>query len=98
MAHGAGDAGEHWHAGIRFCRWRACAMGVRLSVRELRQNASKYLEEVAAGKSIEITDRDRPVARLVPFTADPWRDLVSAGDAVLNLGGLAFLFEAAAEL
>ena len=37
-----------------------------ISVGELRQNASKYLEDVAAGESIEITDRGRPVARLVP--------------------------------
>jgi hypothetical protein len=36
-----------------------------ISVRELRRNASKYLEDVAAGESIEITDRGSPVARLV---------------------------------
>jgi prevent-host-death family protein len=53
-----------------------------IGVRELRQNASKYLKEVAAGESIEITDRGRPIARLVPTTGDPWRDLISAGDVV----------------
>jgi len=51
-------------------------------VRELRQHASRYLDEVAAGESIEITDRGRPVARLVPITGDPWEDLVSAGEVV----------------
>jgi antitoxin (DNA-binding transcriptional repressor) of toxin-antitoxin stability system len=40
------------------------------------------LEEVAAGESIEITDRGRPVARLVPITGDPWQDLISAGEVV----------------
>ena len=54
----------------------------KIGVRELRQNASKYLEEVAAGASIEITDRGRPVARMVPITGDPWQDLISAGEVV----------------
>ena len=53
-----------------------------IGVRELRQHASKYLEEVAAGDSIEITDRGRPVARLVPITSDPWEDLIKAGEVV----------------
>jgi prevent-host-death family protein len=53
-----------------------------IGVRELRQHASRYLDEVAAGESIEITDRGRPVARLVPITGDPWEDLVSAGEVV----------------
>jgi prevent-host-death family protein len=51
-------------------------------VRELRQNASHYLSRVAAGEWIEITDRGRPVARLVPITDDPWQDLVNAGEVV----------------
>jgi len=53
-----------------------------IGVRELRQHASRYLEEVAAGESIEITDRGHPVARLVPITGDPWEDLISSGDVV----------------
>lgn len=53
-----------------------------IGVRELRQHASKYLEEVAAGESIEITDRGHPVARLVPITNDPWEDLINAGEVV----------------
>ncbi len=35
-------------------------------MRELRQNASRYLRRVAAGESITVTDRGRPVAVLVP--------------------------------
>jgi prevent-host-death family protein len=53
-----------------------------IGVRELRQHASRYLKEVAAGGSIEITDRGHPVARLVPITSDPWEDLISAGEVV----------------
>ena len=53
-----------------------------IGVRELRQHASKYLKEVAAGESIEITDRGRPVARLVPTGADPWTDLINAGEVI----------------
>lgn len=39
----------------------------RVGVRELKQNASAVLRRVEAGESIEITDRGRPIARLVPL-------------------------------
>ena len=48
-------------------------------MRELRQHASRYLERVARGESLEVTDRGRPVARLVPLTADAWVDMVASG-------------------
>ncbi len=51
----------------------------QIGVRELRQNASKYLVRVAAGETFEVTDRGRPVARLVPVEPDPWDDLVLRG-------------------
>lgn len=51
-------------------------------MRELRQHASRFLKDVAAGESIEITDRGRPVARLVPITSDPWEDLIAGGEVV----------------
>jgi len=38
-------------------------------VRELKQNASAVLRRVEAGESMEVTDRGRPVARLVPIAA-----------------------------
>ena len=53
-----------------------------IGVRELRQHASLYLSRVAAGELIEITDRGRPVARLVPITDDPWQDLINAGEVL----------------
>lgn len=40
-----------------------------VGVRELRQNASVLLRRVAAGESLIVTDRGRPVARLSPITA-----------------------------
>jgi len=51
----------------------------RIGVRELRQNASRYLAQVARGETVEITQHGRPVARLVPVPADPWADLVARG-------------------
>jgi prevent-host-death family protein len=38
-----------------------------VGVRELRQNASAVLRRVQAGETLEVTDRGRPVARLVPI-------------------------------
>lgn len=48
-------------------------------MRELRQHASRYLDKVAAGEVIEVTDRGRPVARLVPIERDHWSDLLASG-------------------
>lgn len=39
----------------------------RIGVRELRQQASKYLQDVKNGETIEVTERGEPVARLVPI-------------------------------
>ncbi|WP_158531659.1 MULTISPECIES: type II toxin-antitoxin system Phd/YefM family antitoxin [unclassified Meiothermus] len=38
----------------------------RISARELKNRLGRYLGLVREGKSLEITDRGRPVARLVP--------------------------------
>lgn len=51
----------------------------RIGVRELRQHASRYLERVSRGETLEVTDRGRLVARLVPIATDPWDDLVASG-------------------
>jgi prevent-host-death family protein len=37
----------------------------RIGVRELRRQASEILRRVAAGESVEVTDRGRPVAVLL---------------------------------
>ena len=51
----------------------------RIGVRELRQHASRYLERVAHGETLEVTDRGRLVARLVPVTTDAWADMIAGG-------------------
>jgi prevent-host-death family protein len=40
----------------------------RIGVRELRQNASRYLDRVRAGETIEVSDRGELVALLIPPT------------------------------
>jgi prevent-host-death family protein len=52
---------------------------MRIGVRELRQHASRYLAMVQRGEVVEVTDRGRLVARLVPATGDTWDELVAAG-------------------
>lgn len=55
----------------------------RIGVRELRQHASRYLALVARGESVEVTDRGRPVALLVPVRGEPW-DALLASNRVLQ--------------
>jgi prevent-host-death family protein len=39
----------------------------KVGIRELRQNASAVLRRVAAGETVEVTDRGRSVARIIPM-------------------------------
>jgi prevent-host-death family protein len=58
-----------------------------IGVRELRQHASRYLERVRRGESIEVTDRGTPVAILVPAATHDVRDrLVREGRLVPRRG------------
>lgn len=41
-------------------------MTTRIGIRELRQGLSAALHRVRAGETLEVTDRGRPVARVVP--------------------------------
>jgi prevent-host-death family protein len=52
----------------------------RIGVRELRQNASRYLDRVAAGEVIEVTQRGQLIARIIPATTDPWTALIASGE------------------
>lgn len=54
----------------------------RIGLRELRQNASRYIARVAQGESVEVTQRGRLVARIVPAGADPWEDLILRGEVI----------------
>jgi prevent-host-death family protein len=38
-----------------------------IGIRELRQNASLYLRQIAAGATLVVADRGRPVALLTPI-------------------------------
>jgi prevent-host-death family protein len=51
---------------------------LRIGVRELRQHASRYLALVARGEPVEVTDRGRPVAMLVPVHDEPWDALLAS--------------------
>jgi prevent-host-death family protein len=56
-------------------------MADRVGIRELRQNLSVYLRRVAAGERLEVTERGRPVAQLIPApdAADPLGRLAARG-------------------
>jgi prevent-host-death family protein len=46
-----------------------------VGIRELKENASALIRRVAAGETIRVTDRGRPVARIVPLREDEgWWD------------------------
>jgi prevent-host-death family protein len=62
-----------------------------VGVRELRQRASELLRRVEQGESIEITDRGRPVAVLIPVPEDPLERLCASGDLTDAEGTLAEL-------
>lgn len=54
----------------------------RIGLRELRQNASRYLAQVARGETVEVTQRGRLVARIVPAGEDTWDELIVRGDVL----------------
>jgi prevent-host-death family protein len=60
----------------------------RVGLRELNQNASAVVRQVAAeGVSIEVTDRGRPVARIVPVARpDRLEELIERGDVIASDG------------
>lgn len=53
----------------------------QVGVRALKQNASAVVADAAAGRDVTITDRGRPVARLVPLSRGRLDALVAAGRA-----------------
>lgn len=58
----------------------------RVGIRELRQNASKYIRLVKAGETLEVTERDVPVALLTPLPGisgrSPRERLIAEGTLV----------------
>ncbi len=58
-------------------------MSGTVGVRELRQNLSVYLRRVKAGERLTVTERNVPVAELVPLGADldPIERMIADGQA-----------------
>ena len=52
-----------------------------VGIRALKQNASAVVATAAAGETIIITDRGRPVAQIVPLPSSRLQALVEAGRA-----------------
>jgi prevent-host-death family protein len=52
-----------------------------VGIRALKQNASAVVAEVAAGATVTITDRGRPVAQLSPLPATRLQQLLDSGHA-----------------
>lgn len=52
---------------------------IKVGMRELSQRTARVLAMVRAGETVEITDRGRTVARLVPAVDDRYEQLVAAG-------------------
>jgi prevent-host-death family protein len=51
----------------------------QVPIRELNQDTAGVLARVEAGEVVEVTNRGRPVARIVPVAVDVVADLVAAG-------------------
>lgn len=51
----------------------------QVPIRELNQDTAGVLARVEAGESVEITNRGKPIARLVPVVSQEMSDLVTAG-------------------
>ena len=54
------------------------------NIADLRNRLTRYLHEVRAGEEIVVRDRQRPIAKIVPFTVDG----DDADEAALVAGGL----------
>ncbi len=59
----------------------------RAGIRELRQNASALIRRVIAGETIEVTERGRPVARIVPLQGRNVIDQMVAEGRASPVGG-----------
>lgn len=49
---------------------------IRASVSHTKNHLSALLAQVKAGETVLITDRDRPIARIVPMEESSWTDRV----------------------
>lgn len=52
-----------------------------VGIRALKQNASAVVARAAAGETVTVTDRGRPVARMGPIASSTVEELTSSGRA-----------------
>jgi prevent-host-death family protein len=52
---------------------------IEVGIRALKQNASSVVAHAAAGETVTITDRGRPVAQMTPIPSSPLQSLLAAG-------------------
>jgi prevent-host-death family protein len=57
----------------------------RVKIAELKNQLSRYLRAVERGAEIEVTDRERPIARIIPVAADAGVDIVPASRSFASL-------------
>jgi prevent-host-death family protein len=62
-----------------------------VGIRALKQNASQVVARAAAGDVITVTDRGRPVARIVPIRTSRIQELLDAGVGTARTASLADL-------
>ena len=56
----------------------------QVGIRELKDNASALIRRATAGETITVTDRGRPVARIVPLRGeDDWWDRMADGGRLI---------------
>lgn len=54
---------------------------MQVGIRALKQNASAVVADAAAGETVTITDRGRPVAQMTPIPASPLQRMLDSGRA-----------------
>ena len=62
-----------------------------VGIRDLKQNASEVIARVKKGESVLVTERGRPVGRIVPLSANTLDELVESGLATAPTASLAEL-------
>ncbi|WP_420624092.1 type II toxin-antitoxin system Phd/YefM family antitoxin [Candidatus Poriferisodalis sp.] len=59
-----------------------------VGIRALKQNASEVVARVAAGEEITVTNRGRPVAKIIPIRRSRLEEMIAAGEATPARGKL----------
>jgi prevent-host-death family protein len=61
-------------------------MAMTVGIRELKQNPSAVLAAVKAGEDVVITERGKPVARIVEIMQSPLEEMIASGEVVVPQG------------